>query len=293
MRGRVTFALIAALVSVGALAGAAAAAVTDRVRIGSGSSTTRFFSAASFVVVTSPAELDTRRSADARSGTWEGPPCEVAGRPELASPVSMSWSVYFSRSASPEAAARDSFTFEWETVEQSPVAVPHVVAGRTVGTIPGVFVVTDSRSDVGYHESAVGFPLGRGVFGASRYWSRGNALVCTVRSSAGSTPIRTWHRAKAREAVMLVQVDGNLPPARVRASKALRGATGRVTDSFGHPNANATVRLERRAGSRWRRIASARTRGDGTYAIVTRARGRMRVVAIVGAATATSRPFRR
>jgi hypothetical protein len=292
MRGRVRFALIVALVCGGALAIAAAAAVTDRVRIG-GSSTTRFFSAASFVVVTSPAELDTRRTVDGRSGTWEGPPCEVAGRPELATPVAMSWSVYFSRSASPEAAARESFTFEWETVEQGPVAVPHVVAGRTVGTIPGVFVVTDSRSDVGYHESAVGFPLGRGVFGASRYWSRGNALVCTVRSSAGPRPIATWHRAKAREAVTLVQVEGSLPPARVTARAAARGVTGRVTDAFGHPDAGAVVRLERRLRGRWRAAGSARTRPNGTFTIRSTARGTLRVVATVATASATSRPVRR
>ena len=268
-------------------------AVTDKVRIG-GSNTTRLFSAASFVAVTSPAELDTRTGFDGDSGGWQGPQCDVASSPTLSGPVSMTWDVgFYDDVAGPEQAARKVLTFDWTVVEQGSLAVRHVVAGRPVGTIPGFFVVTDARSQTGYHESGLGIRIGRGVHAAAEFWSRGNALPCTVRSSAGPVPVETWHRSKTREAVGLVQVEGNLPPARVIARAVGTRVSGRVADSFGHPDAAAAVRLERRSGRRWRAVASARTRADGTYAIRSRARGTLRVVATVARASAASRPFRR
>jgi hypothetical protein len=290
MRPRWGAAVVVATAFLGAAV--AAAAVTDKVAIG-GSNTTLDFSSASFVVVTSPPELDTRTGFDGNSGGWQGPRCETGNVPR--SPlVTMTWSVgYHDDVGGPEQAARKGLTFDWTTVEQGPIAVRHVVAGRRVGTLPGFFVVTDARSQTGYHESAVGIRIGRGVHAAAAFWSRGNALDCTVQSTQGPIPVATWHRTKAREAVGLVEVEGNLPPARVTARSTRVGAAGRVTDSFGHPDAQATVRLERRSGSRWRRVASARTGVNGTYSIASRARGRLRVVAAVGRATATSRPFRR
>jgi hypothetical protein len=283
----------AVVVAAGLLGAAvAAAAVSDRVRIG-GSNPTRLFSAASFVVVTSPPELETRTGFDGNSGGWQGPRCDTGNVPRSAL-VAMTWSVGFHDDvAGPEQAARKELTFGWTTVEQGPIAVRHVVAGRRVGTLPGFFVVTDARSETGYHESAVGIRLGRGVHAAAAFWSRGNALSCIVESTQGPIPVATWHRTKAREAVGLVEVEGNLPPARVTARAAAGGVRGRVTDSFGHPDAAAAVRLERRQGRRWRAAGSARTAADGTYAIRSGARGTLRVVATVARATAASRAIRR
>src|SRR5687767_10236255 len=139
MRPRWGVAVVVATALLGAAA--AAAAVTDKVRIG-GSNTTRLFSSASFVVVTSPPELDTRAGFDGNSGGWQGPLCQSGNIPRSPA-VAITWSVGFHAAvAGPEQAARNELTFDWTTVEQGPVAVSHVVAGRRVGTLPGFFVVT-------------------------------------------------------------------------------------------------------------------------------------------------------
>jgi hypothetical protein len=244
MTGLLRVAGIATLVAVIGAAVASAQDV-DRVRVG-GSNTTREFSPALFVSVTTLAEFH-RTGFDGDSGSWEGPMCDFAPNPGLSGPISLTWGVGFDDDVrSAEQAAREHLTFEWTTIESGPVAVPHLVGGREIGTIPGFYVLTDARSQTGYHESGLGFPLGRGVYASVEFWSRGNALECTVRG----VPVATWHRETARAAVRQVRLEGNLPPARVAARVRGRTITGSVTDGFGHPDAGIAVRLEHRSGTR-------------------------------------------
>jgi hypothetical protein len=263
----------------------AAAQETDRVQVGSpGRNTTRAFSPALFVTVTTLPDFR-RTGFDGDSGGWEGPVCDFAPNPGLSGPISLTWAVGFDADAqSAEQAAREQLTFEWETIESGPLAVPHLVAGREVGTIPGFYVLTDARSQTGYHESALGFPLGRGVFAALEFWSRGNALECTVRGM----PVASWHRETARAAVRQVRLEGNLPPARVTARTRSGRVIGAVADSFGHPVAGIAVRLEKRVGRRWRAVRAGRTGQTGTYALRTRGSGTYRVVATLAGSSARS-----
>lgn len=284
MRRRIVFALTA-LVALMTFAAVALAQETDRVQVGvPGRNTTRGFSPALFVTVTTLPDFQ-RRSA----GHWEGPICEFAPNPNLSAPISMTWDEGFSDSVrTAEAAARATLTFDWRTIESGAIAVPHMFRGRRLGTIPGFFVLTDADSQTGYHESAVGFPLGRGVFASIEFWSRGNALQCTVRGQ----PVAAWHREQARRALANVALDGNLPPARVTARRRAGRVSGSVTDGFGHPDGGIAVRLEKRLGKRWRVVRAGRTTGAGGYSLRPRGQGTYRVVATLAGVSARSAPVR-
>ena len=266
---------------------AASAQETDRVRVG-GSNTTRGFSPGLFVTVTTLPDFR-RTGFDGNSGGWEGPVCDFAPNPGLSGPITLTWAVGFDDDvASPEAAAREQLTFDWTTIESGAVAVPHLVGGREVGTIPAFFLLTDARSQTGYHESGLGSSLGRGVYAAVAFWSRGNALECTVRSS----PVAAWHRETARAALRQVRLEGNLPPARVVARVRGRTVAGSVADSLGHPGIGVAVQLEKRVGRRWRAVRSGRTGAGGAYALRTAGAGTYRVVATLAGVSARSRAVR-
>jgi hypothetical protein len=286
MRGLLRVIGIATLVATLGVA-VAAAQETDRVRVG-GSNVTRGFSTALVVTVTTLPDFR-RTGFDGNSGGWEGPVCDFAPNPRLSGPISLTWGVGFDGDVrSAEEAARENLTFEWTTIESGPAEVTHLVGGREVGTIPGFFVLTDAQSQVGYHESGLGFPLGRGVYAAVEFWSRGNGLECTVRG----TPVATWHRDTARAATRQVRLEGNLPPARVTARARSGRVSGAVTDSFGHPEAGIAVRLEKRAGRRWRTVRSGRTTSTGAYSLRTRGSASYRVTATLAGVSARSAPVR-
>jgi hypothetical protein len=284
MRGLLRLIAVTTLVAVLGAAVASAQEV-DRVQVGlPGRNTTRGFSPALFLTVTTLADF--RRVSQ---GHWEGPVCDFAANPALSGPISLTWSVGFDDAArSAEEAARARLTFEWTTVESGPIAVPHLVGGAQVGTIPGFFVLTDARSQVGYHESGLGFPLGRGVYAAVEFWSRGNGLECTVQGM----PVASWHRQTARSALQQVRLEGNLPPARVSARARAGRVTGSVTDSFGHPDVSVAVSLEKRVGGRWRTARTGRTAAGGAYSLRTQGRGSYRTVATLAGVSARSAALR-
>jgi hypothetical protein len=238
-------------------------------------------------VVTVPVLAEFRRTAfDGDAGSWAGPTCE---RPPLNSgTVSVTWRVVVSTRRSAAEAARAAMTFRWSIVESGTTLVRHFVAGRDVGAIPGTFVVTDSQSSLGWHEAGLGFPIGRGLYVGAEAWSRGNASPCIVRSVQGPIPVATWHRQTSARAVQGIRLQGNLPPARVTARGFARRVAGTVRDSFGHPVAAATIVLQRRAGSGWRRVSSGRTTRTGAYAMRARRRGQYRAVAALAGASARS-----
>jgi hypothetical protein len=143
---------------------------------------------------------------------------------------------------------REALTFEWKTIESGSIRRATHDPRPARRHDPRLLRPHRGGESNRYHESAVGFPLGRGVFASVEFWSRGNALRCTVRGR----PVAEWHREQARRAVGNVALDGNLPPARVTARARAGRFTGAVTDRFGHADVGITVRLERRIGKRCR-----------------------------------------
>lgn len=232
----------------------------------------------------------TRMGFDGDSGNWRGPNCVPRGRLDLSAPLSLSWGIGVQPATSALDAARQSRTFDWKVIETTTVPLPHVVGGRTVGTIPATLVLTDSGSDTGYHEAGLGFALARGRFVGARAWSGGNAFACIV--DGPGTPVAQWHRRVARESLAVIRVEGNLPPARVTVRRSGRRARGSVSDAHGHPLVAAPVTLERRRGARWRVVSRAKTSVTGAYSLRLRAAGLYRVATSSGGATARSRTFR-
>jgi hypothetical protein len=267
--------LVVALAAV--VAAAALAADTDRVRLIRG---------LTVEVTTLPEYVTTGFDGDA--GGWRGPRCETYGPPALGRALTVTWGVRQSSAGSAAQALDSALAFDWPVVERGTVQLRHVVGGRDAGTIPAAFVVTDSRPETGYHESAVAFPLARGRFAAARFWSAGNLLACEVRGEA----VNAYHRRIARAATRQLQVDGSLPPARVLARAAGRRVVGSVRDAVGHPVSGVAVVLQRRTGRGWRKAASVRTRPLGAYALFAPRAGLYRAVATLERFSARSAPVR-
>jgi hypothetical protein len=271
--------LIALLVVVLAavVAAAALAADTDRVRL---------LRSLSVEVTTLPEYVTTGFDGD--TGGWRGPRCETYGPPALGRALTVTWSVRQLRVGSAARALDGALAFDWPVVERGTVQLRRVTGGREAGTIPAVFVVTDSRAETGHHESAVAFPLARGRFVAARFWSAGNLLPCEVRG----VPVNGHHRRIARDATRQLQVDGSLPPARVLARASGRRVVGSVRDAIGQPVFGVAVVLQRRTGRGWRKASSARTRPTGAYALSAPRPGLYRAVATLERISARSAPVR-
>jgi hypothetical protein len=267
-----------ALAALSLAAPAALAADTDPVTLAPGLTTT---------ITTLPQYV--RTSFDGDSGSWRGPSCVPRGRLDLAGPLSLTWGIGVYRATSAVDAGEQARTFDWKVVETTTVRLPHVVGGRTIGTIPAALVLTDSEGTTGYHESSVVFRLAGGRFVAAEAWSRGNSLTCVVE---GDGDVESWHRRVARDALAGLRVQGNLPPARVSARRSGRKLRGTVTDVNGHPLVTAPVALERRRGTRWRVVSRTRTTAAGAYVVRLRAGGLYRVASSSAGATARSRAVR-
>jgi hypothetical protein len=228
----------------------------------------------------------TRTRFDRDSGSWRGPNCAPRGRLDLAAPLVLSWSVGVYRAASAEEAGVEARAFEWKVVAAASLRLPHVIRGRTVGTIPAALVVTDSASTPGYHESSVAFRLIGSQFVAAEAWSHGNTFACVVD---GAGPAEEWHRRAAREALADLRVEGNFPPSRVTARRSGRRLSGAVTDVNRHPLVGAPVTLERRRGKLWRAVSRTRTTAAGRYVVRLRPGSLYRVTATAGRVTTRSR----
>lgn len=271
------FALLSAALALGVPA--AQAADTDRVLLDPGLHAT----------ITTP-PFYTRTGFDGDSGSWRGPNCIPRGRLDLAAPLSLTWGIGIYRATSAADASKQARTFEWKVISTSTAPVPHVVGGRTVGTIPATLVLTDSESETGYHEAGLGFAIARGRFVGAAAWSRGNAFACIVEGAG--TPVDQWHRRIARESLTGIQVAGNLPPARVSARRSGQSVRGTAVDMHRHPLVAAAVALQRRSGSRWRVVSRARTSATGVYVLRLRGRGTFRVTVSAAGATARSASLR-
>ncbi len=83
----------------------------------------------------------------------------------------------------------------------------------------------------------------------------------------GSILASSWNRGQALLAMSRVRLEGNLAPSRVTIrARGKRRIAGFVVDFYRHAVVSVPVVLERRSGSRWRRIASGRTSRFGGYA---------------------------
>ena len=216
-----------------------------------------------FVIVGSP-DAYSRAAASGTRGSWVGPSYSRPGGPPLGN-ASVDWEVGFdTRPMDTERVALANLTQDWTEDQRAGVSVPHLVGGRVVGDIPGVFVLQVQRQS-SPSELVLAFPVSRDLHPFVRFLLRrpeSNEFYVN-----GSILASSWNRGQALVAMSRVKLEGNLPPdlVSIRRRRGGRLVAGFVLDRFRHAVVGIPVTLERRRGGGWRRLATARTSRLGGY----------------------------
>jgi hypothetical protein len=239
-----------------------------------------------YLVIRSPAEY-TRQGA----GSWVGPLYWYPQNPALRNVAAMTWEVGFDdRPLNTERIALANLSRDWSEDQRAGVSVPHFVGGRMVGTIPGFFVLQVERR-AAPAELVVAFPIAERLHTWVRFvLPRPETDDFYVK---GSILASSWNRGQALLAMSGIRLEGNLPPSRVTIRARRKGVlVGFAVDMHDHGVVGIPVALERRRGSRWRRVANSRTNRLGGYRFRVRP-GSYRVTATLdGRFSARSRPRR-
>ena len=212
----------------------------------------------------------------------------------------MSWDVSFTNEVGNTAdAALGRLIQHWPELARTEVQVPHLVAGRRVGTVPGLSILTRAPGKSAQHEATLAFPLGRGVFAVVRlallepFQDEVNPYgQYLVQSVSGPVLASAWNAQEAAQTMAAVSLQGNLPPARVTAGTARRRLSGAVKDSFGQPLAGVALTIEQRTGKKFVQTGSARTGAGGKSIARVPAAGRYRVVVSLDGVTVRSKLVR-
>jgi hypothetical protein len=243
-----------------------------------------------YLVIRSPEEYS-RVALRGTSGSWVGPPYWLPENPAIRNTASIDWEVGFDeRPLNTERIALANLSRDWAEDQRAGVSVPHVVGGRVVGTIPGFFILQVERRSAPA-ELVMALPVAPRLHAFLRF------LLLRPETDAlfvkGSILASSWNRGQALLAMARVRLEGNLAPSLVSIRPRRKGVLGGfVVDLHRHAVVGITAALERRRGSRWRRIATVRTNRLGGYTFRVRP-GSYRVTAILnGRFSATSRPLR-
>jgi hypothetical protein len=244
-----------------------------------------------YLLVGSPDEYS-RQASRGTSGTWIGPPYWLPGNPSIRNNASIDWEVgYDERQLSTERVALANLTKDWVEDQRAGVSLDHLVGGRVVGTIPGFFVLQVERKS-SPSELVVAFPVSPKLHAFVRFeLPRPESDDYYVK---GSVLASSWNRGQALLAMSRVRLEGNLPPSVVTIRKRHKGLVGGfVVDFYRHAVVGVPVSIQRKAGSRWQRISSARTSRLGGFAFKVCKPGSYRVIATLdGRFSATSRGLR-
>jgi hypothetical protein len=273
------FAALAALV----VAPRAGATSVEHVRVAGPGVTAAFPRGISLELASPPAYK--RRSADLTRGAWGGPAYWASRDQSKRGTTSIKWSVDFqARPGSAKAIAVAAPQHGWPLDKKDPIAVPHYVGKRVVGTILGFYAITraPAPNDASY-EAALAFAVGPRAFTIVRF-----ELSDPAGDSSGQfgdylvngldLP-SIWNRGQAFWALSGVKLLGNLPPTRIALSDSGRTLRGTVTDAFYHPVLGLPVSIQRQVGGSWRPLATARTDKKGEFSLRVPARGSYRAVA--------------
>jgi hypothetical protein len=243
-----------------------------------------------YLVMRSPDDYS-RVALRGNAGSWIGPSYWLPENPAVRNTASMDWEVGFDdRPLNTERIALANLTREWTEDQRAGVSVSHVVGRRTVGTIPGFFILQVERRSAPA-ELVMALPVAPRLHAFVRF------LLLRPETDSffvkGSILASSWNRGQALLAMSRVRLEGNLPPSLVTIRTRRKGVLGGfAVDMHRHAVVGTPVALERRSAGRWRRIASARTTGIGGYTFRVRP-GSYRVTATLdGRFSATSRPIR-
>jgi len=219
--------------------------------------------------------------------SWKGPRYQATGRASLGGDSGLGWSAGIYRQPANRQTIIDLLVHDWMPVAEGTEAIERRVGGQDVGSITGVWVLTQGSAMAGQarHEAGLAIPLcGRTAYlGISALTPSGDSAGGAMgfgeyRMANGSLP-SAWNRAQVLTTIRGISVGEPLPAARLTATRRSKTIAGRVTDCNGHPAGGTAVKLERRAGRTWRAAGRGVTRADGSYALAAGGTGPFRVVA--------------
>lgn len=280
--------LLLTILAAGILAAAAGAGVVNRAPVGvPGRNETEGYSPALSILFASPPGYVVKCCVDNDSGDWKGPRYQDSqGNPPLTGDSTISWSATFTRTqTSPERAARAHLVQTWPDTSTGALAVPHTIAGKRVGSIPGFTLTTKAPGTSAKVEAALAFPLCKGlvvVAGFSLQSPYDDSDTAGGQFTVNGQLASSWNLAQAEAAMKGVSVDGNLPPGKIVAHVAGRKVIGKARDCRGQPLVGVRVRL---VPGR----VSARTNAGGKFAIPVRKPGRYRLTIALGGASKSAR----
>lgn len=219
-------------------------------------------------------------------GTWRGPRYQATGRPSLGGNASIDWSAGIELYAATRASILSDLVHDWEPISGGTKLIEHRVAGRRVGMVRGVWLLTRGTPMAGAarYEAGMVIPLcGRTArihFAALTPAddSAGGSMGFGEYTIEGAAP-SAWNREQLLSAVFKVRVDGSLPARRITTARRPGAIAGIVTDCNRHPVAGQPLSLERQSGVTWKRVAAGKTSATGVYSLRTGGTGTYRVVA--------------
>jgi hypothetical protein len=228
-----------------------------------------------------------RRSFDGDEGNWDGPGYHATLKPTLDGVTHLGWGVTFevaSEISLEGLAKRYALDIgSWRVLQQGPKTIPHVINGRTVGSITGLMLLTQAPGDTAAaFSSAIAFPLCRGVLGVAHFST-------LTPSSSGANPfgsyvvddgtdVQAWNRDHVTAALDGVVLNGYLPATRLTAAARRGSVQGVLRDCVGHPMPGVAVKVGK---------ARAVTTASGSY------RARVRAGSYVVSASAGGGSVRR
>jgi hypothetical protein len=243
-----------------------------------------------YLLVGSPDEYS-RLALRGSSGSWVGPQYWPPDNPAMRNNAAIDWEVGFDeRPLNTERIALANLTRDWTEDQRAGVSLNHLVGGRVVGTIPGFFVLQVERRS-SPSELVVAFRV------APRLHTFVRFLLPRPENDAfyvkGSILASSWNRGQALLAMSRVRLEGNLPPSIVTIRARRKGAlAGFVVDMHRHAVVAIAISLQRRSGSGWRQVATARTTRLGGYSFRVKPGSYRARATLDGRFSATSRTLR-
>lgn len=241
------------------------------------------------VVLVSPADYvheSTGRLGD--DGVWKGPHYQATMRASLGGDATIDWNVLVERATNARSAFLDNRAQDWGVVEQGTEPVERLVGGRPAAPIQASWFLTQAPPMAGEarYETGLTFSICGGRWAIVRFSalepsgdSAGGSMGYGDYLVKGSIKPTVWNHDQMIESLHGVQLEGSLPAGRVTAARRGRTVVGSVTDCGRAPFAGQSVKLERRAGKTWKRVAGGRTTAAGRFVLVARTPGTYRVTA--------------
>jgi hypothetical protein len=204
------------------------------------------------------------------SGSWLGPEYTTTEGTPTGVRARIDWSIASNvRTRDADAAARAALTRGFQVIEAGVTFVPHVIRGRTVGSIPAPFFLAQ-RPGTARYELAIALPLHRSVFARVRlhvFGARAGSRTATSAFLLNGVQALAWNKRALDQTIQALTLEGALPPARI-SLRVRRGVlTGAVRDVNDHPVAGARVALQRKLGTRWTVALTSRTDARGGFVL--------------------------